>query len=152
MVAQIRREAMLDKCVVCQRSYEKKKHHQVVCSSLCKKSLNIAQVRVRRLRERFDNGKLPSVRCTICSKPFKQRQSNFVTCGEKECVRLRNIETNREWLKQWPPIAKCIVCRKPFKRRHSNYVTCGRKECIRLRKLETKREWRKRWNAYQPAL
>ena len=136
------------RCFVCYHLFRKKKQNQKVCSKLCKNALNMARVKVRRLREQGigDDGKLPCAICVICKEPFERKQVNFVTCGKKECIRQRNILTNKKWSKknEEPPIAKCVSCGEPFKQRQPNYVVCGKAACKRLRSVELnkrRREW-----------
>ncbi len=138
----------MTKCVVCQEDFNKRKYNQLSCSPLCKQALDMARTKVRRLRDRGvkDDGKLPVVNCATCGKPFEQKQVNFVTCGKGECIRLRNIQTNRRWSKKNEELSvvKCVICGDYFKQKQTNFITCAKKACTRQRKLETSKRWLER--------
>jgi len=86
-------------CIVCKRTFTKRRQNHSLCSALCKASLNTARERVARLRLRNveDDGELPKKNCVICGKAFEQRQSTYILCGAKKCKQRRQAQMEKEW-------------------------------------------------------
>ena len=135
----INRKMTTRPCAVCGKPFQSGHPNHIRCGSeACRKAARRAWDHEASERIRIRDGLPPlgEAQCPHCGVTFRQRRSNQVTCGSKQCKTIaRNTHIQTEW-KIWrkarpEEMTKCIVCGADYLQEHPRIITCANPECKR---------------------